>query len=132
MTLLQETEVPNDIAFAARRLNRWMEEHGHRDWQLMGVCSRGYAFAFANLMESMFEVANRHHLNVDRTYAPVMPEGVTNPEWVNANHEIRFAVYGQQEILVGLPPGTAQPMTPAQMDAEIQRLTVNEAARPPF
>lgn len=137
MTLLQETEVPNDIAFAARRLNRWMEEHGHRDWQLMGVCDRSYAYKLGNLKESILELLK-------------LEPWITNPAYQTANREIRFMGHpmavdvgppmavdvttldrnqrwvGEQ---LGTMPGTIQPMTTAEFDQEVARLTRNEAVR---
>ena len=133
MILLQETDVPNDIAFAARRLNRWMEEHGHRDWQLMGVCDRSHASKYVNLVETILGQIDRsdlHRFEPNPAYRTI--GGVIHDDGIIPMPVDPTAFEGNQRWVgeqLGQMPGTAQPMTTAEFDQEVARLTRNEAAR---
>lgn len=53
---------PQEIRDAALKIQRWMEKNGqHKDWQLMGICSRSFATR-SNIYKELHEAAERNDL----------------------------------------------------------------------
>lgn len=46
-----EPDVPDEILESARKLELWMNQNGHRHWQLLGVCDRSFAIRLERIME---------------------------------------------------------------------------------
>jgi len=50
--------IPKEIQEAARLIDNWMTENGHRTWELMGLCSRNYAYEVHNIKRLMEQYEN--------------------------------------------------------------------------
>lgn len=46
-----QPEPPDEILQCARKLELWMNQNGHRNWQLLGVCDRSFAIRLEKIME---------------------------------------------------------------------------------
>ena len=42
---------PSEIMEAAKKVSVWMDQNGHKNWQLGGLCDRSYAAALENLSQ---------------------------------------------------------------------------------
>ncbi len=51
--VLLSGEVPSEIAQLAQKLSAYTSRHGYRDWQLMGVASRNFAFRCERLQDQI-------------------------------------------------------------------------------
>ena len=51
--VLCRQEIPDDIVEAANKIERWMGEHNHKKWELMGLCSRNHAECLRSIQEVM-------------------------------------------------------------------------------
>lgn len=49
--IIHPHEIPQDILYAARKIQNYMDKNRYDEWELIGICSRNFAYKYRKIVD---------------------------------------------------------------------------------